>query len=152
MTEVEKRSVTRGWKISRKDFFHPRLRPREQWSRRVLKERERKREEERRREKGRVHSHKALCLYTRRHRRYRPYWSFLGCSPAAGGASGSQLVGEGFPYVVGESSLADALWGCWPSTWRRSFTDLPEKLVYTRDSCARKYRRTDGYSRATPTT
>lgn len=22
---------------------------------------------------------------------------------------------------------AVALWGCWPSTWRRSFTDLPEK-------------------------
>lgn len=31
---------------------------------------------------------------------------------------------------------ADALWGCWPSTWRRSFTDLPEKLVYLRESCA----------------
>lgn len=97
MTVLEKRSVTRGLKVSWKDYFHPRLRPREQWSGRV-----RERERKRRREKGRVHSHKhkALCLYTRSHQRYRPYWSFLGCSPAVGGVSGSQMAGEGFLYNV----------------------------------------------------
>lgn len=41
-----------------------------------------------------------------------------------GGGGSNDMVGRERRWCS-----AVALWGCWPSTWRRSFTDLPEKLV-----------------------